>query len=290
MKTTLSKKELVFIASMLFGLFFGAGNLIFPIYMGQLAGRHMWQATIGFLITGVGLPLMGVAAMGISRSNGLIELSGKVSRGYSVFFTLRTVSDPYRALLRHPALRDGAVYRRRDAAAGHRCRIGGGACHLLRRIFPDRPGFFPVPGQDPDLGRQNSESAVSTVLGRPRLVAALVNPIGEISSIAPDGSYVDKAFSTGFLEGYNTMDALASLAFGIIVIDVIRGLGMPRDPRLYAKEYRQGRCVQLLADGTDLSGSDGRRRPRAAAFMISATTAARFSPWCRTTTLARSAR
>lgn len=71
MKTTLSKKELVFIASMLFGLFFGAGNLIFPIYMGQMAGRHMWQATIGFLITGVGLPLMGVAAMGISRSNGL---------------------------------------------------------------------------------------------------------------------------------------------------------------------------------------------------------------------------
>ena len=68
MKTTLSKKELVFIASMLFGLFFGAGNLIFPIYMGQMAGRHMWQATIGFLITGVGLPLMGVAAMGISRS------------------------------------------------------------------------------------------------------------------------------------------------------------------------------------------------------------------------------
>ena len=60
MKTTLSKKELVFIASMLFGLFFGAGNLIFPIYMGQMAGRHMWQATIGFLIAGVGLPLLGV--------------------------------------------------------------------------------------------------------------------------------------------------------------------------------------------------------------------------------------
>ena len=160
MKTTLSKKELVFIASMLFGLFFGAGNLIFPIYMGQLAGRHMWQATIGFLITGVGLPLMGVAAMGISRSNGLIELSGKVSRGYSVFFT----------------------------------------CALYLTI----------------------------------VVAALVNPIGEISSIAPDGSYVDKAFSTGFLEGYNTMDALAGLAFGIIVIDVIRGLGI-QEPKAVAK-------------------------------------------------------
>ncbi len=87
MKEKLSKRELIYIASMLFGLFFGAGNLIFPIYMGQLAGENMWKAVIGFLITGVGLPLLGVTAIGISRSDGLIELSGKVGKGYSVFFT-----------------------------------------------------------------------------------------------------------------------------------------------------------------------------------------------------------
>ena len=87
MKKMLKKSELVSVASMLFGLFFGAGNLIFPIYMGQLAGRNLMPAMIGFLITGVGLPLMGVASIGISRSEGLIELSGRVSRGYCVFFT-----------------------------------------------------------------------------------------------------------------------------------------------------------------------------------------------------------
>ena len=87
MKEKLTKKELVCIASMLFGLFFGAGNLIFPIYMGQLAGANMWKAVAGFLITGVGLPLLGVTAIGISRSDGLIELSRKVGKGYSVFFT-----------------------------------------------------------------------------------------------------------------------------------------------------------------------------------------------------------
>ena len=70
MKEKLTKKELVCIASMLFGLFFGAGNLIFPIYMGQLAGANMWKAVAGFLITGVGLPLLGVTAIGISRSDG----------------------------------------------------------------------------------------------------------------------------------------------------------------------------------------------------------------------------
>ena len=72
---------------MLFGLFFGAGNLIFPVYMGQMAGRHIWQAAAGFLITGVGMPLMGVAALGISRSSGLYEMGLKVSHGFSLVFT-----------------------------------------------------------------------------------------------------------------------------------------------------------------------------------------------------------
>ena len=68
----LSLKETLFVASMLFGMFFGAGNLIFPASMGQLSGSHMWTASIGFLITGVGLPLLGVAALGVSRKEGLL--------------------------------------------------------------------------------------------------------------------------------------------------------------------------------------------------------------------------
>ena len=76
-----------FIATMLFGLFFGAGNLIFPIFLGSQAGRNVWPAITGLLITGVGIPLLGVAAQGISRSNGLQEMAGRVSPRYSIFFT-----------------------------------------------------------------------------------------------------------------------------------------------------------------------------------------------------------
>lgn len=65
MKKKLSFREYVTVASMLFGMFFGAGNLIFPVSMGQQAGSHVWITTLGFLITGVGLPLLGVAALGI---------------------------------------------------------------------------------------------------------------------------------------------------------------------------------------------------------------------------------
>ena len=64
MKKNLTFKETIFVASMLFGMFFGAGNLIFPASMGQMAGNQMWQAVAGFLITGVGLPLLGVVALG----------------------------------------------------------------------------------------------------------------------------------------------------------------------------------------------------------------------------------
>ena len=66
MKKSLSLKETFFVASMLFGMFFGAGNLIFPVSMGQLAGSNMWPAAAGFLITESAslfweLPLLGSA-------------------------------------------------------------------------------------------------------------------------------------------------------------------------------------------------------------------------------------
>ena len=87
MKKNLTFRETVTITSMLFGLFFGAGNLIFPVSMGQQAGSHLWPAVMGLLVTGVGLPLLGVVALGISRCGGLAELSSRVGRRYGVFFT-----------------------------------------------------------------------------------------------------------------------------------------------------------------------------------------------------------
>ena len=75
MKRKLSAKEYTYVASMLFGLFFGAGNLIFPVHLGQMAGSNVIPAIIGFIITAVGIPIFGVAAIGITHSDGLQELS-----------------------------------------------------------------------------------------------------------------------------------------------------------------------------------------------------------------------
>ena len=61
MQKHLTFKQKILVAGTLFGMFFGAGNLIFPVHLGQLAGRNVLPAMIGFIITAVGIPIMGVA-------------------------------------------------------------------------------------------------------------------------------------------------------------------------------------------------------------------------------------
>ena len=53
----LKKNSYISIGLMLFALFFGAGNLIFPAFLGQNAGSNLSVAMTGFIIMGVGLPL-----------------------------------------------------------------------------------------------------------------------------------------------------------------------------------------------------------------------------------------
>ena len=66
MKRTL--RDIFVIGFALFSMFFGAGNLIFPVHLGQLAGRQFLPATIGFILTAVGIPILGVAAIGNTHS------------------------------------------------------------------------------------------------------------------------------------------------------------------------------------------------------------------------------
>ncbi|OOV60797.1 branched-chain amino acid transport system II carrier protein, partial [Clostridium botulinum] len=82
----LSKNNLVLISLMLFSLFFGAGNLIFPPFLGQAAGGNTWIAMGGFFVTAVGFPILGVIA--VAKSGGLHELSKKVHGTFAIIFTV----------------------------------------------------------------------------------------------------------------------------------------------------------------------------------------------------------
>ena len=72
------------------------------------------------------------------------------------------------------------------------------------------------------------------------LVTALVHPMGAIAGLPPEDSYAQSAFVSGFLEGYNTMDALAGLAFGIVVVKVIRDLGVTEPGAIAANTVLAG--------------------------------------------------
>lgn len=243
MKTKLTGKEILFVASMLFGMFFGAGNLIFPVSMGQLAGRNMWYAAAGFLVTGVGLPLLGVAALGISRKNGLLELSGMVGRRYGLFFTcaLYLTIGPFFAIPRCATV---------SFAVGIESLIPGGNQRMILALFSLI--FFAVvlyfslrPGEILTWIGKILNPLFLCFLGI-LVVRAFLSPMGQISAAEPAPEYASAVFLKGVLEGYNTMDALAGLAFGIVVVNVIRSLGIERPEDVAKNTVKAGIFSCLL--------------------------------------------
>ncbi|HIW82983.1 MAG TPA: branched-chain amino acid transport system II carrier protein [Candidatus Dorea gallistercoris] len=243
MEKKLSVRQIMVVASMLFGLLFGAGNLIFPVSMGQLAGAHMWQAVAGFVVTGVGVPILGVAALGISQENSVLELSGRVGRRYGIFFTcaLHLTVGPFFAIPRCATV---------SFTIGVAPVLSEGNHALALCLFS--LAFFAVvlflalrPGEILTWVGKVLTPLFLVCLGI-LVLRALTAPMGEISSIQPDQNYTAYPFFQGFLEGYNTMDALAGLAFGIIVINAIRGLGVARPGEIAKSTVKAGIFTALL--------------------------------------------
>lgn len=243
MKRSLNRKETVFVASMLFGMFFGAGNLIFPVSMGQLSGSNMWQAAAGFLITGVGLPLLGVAALGISREDGLIGLSSRVGRRYGKFFTciLYLTIGPFFAIPRCATVAYTVGVERIIPDSMQTAVLA-----VFSLLFFAAVLFFSLrPGEILTWIGKVLNPLFLLFLGL-LVIRALLSPMGSISGAAPEGAYAAGAFYQGFLEGYNTMDALAGLAFGIIVVNVIRDLGVENPGDVAKNTVRSGILSSVL--------------------------------------------
>ncbi|GHH99269.1 branched-chain amino acid transport system II carrier protein [Neobacillus kokaensis] len=209
------------IGVMLFALFFGAGNLIFPASLGQQAGSNIWPAVAGFLVTGIGLPFLGILAMGVSGSRNLQELAGRVHPLYGIIFTalLYLTIGPFFA-----APRTGAVAYDIGIAPFVGEGFGQIGLFVFTLIFFIVTMWFSLnPAKIVDnVGKILSPAIIVLLLVL--LVMVFVKPIGAIE--APQASYSNGAFIKGFMEGYNTMDALASLVFGIIVINAIRSMGV----------------------------------------------------------------
>ena len=239
MKRNLTLKETVVITSMLFGMFFGAGNLIFPAKVGLDAGSNMWSAFAGVFVTAVGIPMLAVVGLGLSRSEGVVELSQRVSRKYSLFFCtlLYLTIGPLFAIPRcaSTAFSVGAVNLLPQEGERLYLALFSLVFFAVVLYFSLKPG-----GIMTWIGKWLNP--VFLVFLAVLVIAALAKPINSISAVAPAESYAasGSAFFRGFLEGYNTLDALAGLAFGIVVIDVVRKNGISQPERVAVNTAKAG--------------------------------------------------
>ncbi|WP_110926469.1 branched-chain amino acid transport system II carrier protein [Bacillus massiliglaciei] len=232
---------IIVVGFMLFALFFGAGNLIFPAMLGQASGSNIWEANAGFIVTGVGLPLLGVMAFGFSGKGDLHSLASRVHPAFGLIFTvvLYLAIGPFFALPR-----TGSV----SYEIAVKPFLSGDPGFLPLLLFTVL--FFAV-----TCFFSLNPARIVDVVGKwltPLLlifIAILIftvifKPMGEFGEAT--GPYVSHPFFKGFQEGYLTMDTLASFVFGIIVINAIREKGVTGKKQLMIICTKAGLIAALL--------------------------------------------
>ncbi|WP_297596383.1 branched-chain amino acid transport system II carrier protein [uncultured Cetobacterium sp.] len=220
------KKEVLVLGFALFSMFFGAGNLLFPPSVGIAVGENWFQAGLGFFLTGIGLPLLGILAF--TKVGSLDEFANKVSNKFNILYStiLILVIGPLFAIPRT------------------------GSTTFEMGILPLFPNFNPLV-----LATLTSavffgltlflvlnKSSITDILGKfltPIILSILL--LITILGISKDlgtpvsSTVLGNQFSYGFISGYQTMDALASVLFGVIIIKGLEGKGIvnPKDQKFF---------------------------------------------------------
>ncbi|QLF92310.1 branched-chain amino acid transport system II carrier protein [Pseudomonas sp. ABC1] len=210
--------DLLALGFLTFALFLGAGNIIFPASAGLAAGDRLWSTAAGFLLTGVGLPLLTVVALA-RVGGGMPGLTAPLGRKAGVLLAVAV----YLAVGPLFATPRTAVV---SFEIGVVPFVGDSALALLiytSLYFAVALFFVLSPGRLLDrVGK-----VVTPVLLLALLVlggAALFMPAGAPG--AASDSYREQPMLNGFLDGYLTMDALGALVFGVVIATAVRGRGI----------------------------------------------------------------
>ena len=219
MNQKLSWQNVAGMGFMVFAMFLGAGNLIFPPMVGQLAGTDMWYAAAGFLITGVGLPLLGIVA--ISRvGGGFNEISGEMPKALIVLLgtCIYLIIGPLYAVPRTALVSFEVGLLPFMPDAGELSQL------VFSVVFFGISWYLCInPGTLLEsVGKLITPALIVLliILG----LSPIIEPLGTPGSAT--GAYTDTPFIKGFLEGYMTMDALAALMFGIVIITNLKSHGI----------------------------------------------------------------
>jgi LIVCS family branched-chain amino acid:cation transporter len=212
-------KDIFIIGFMLFALFFGAGNLIYPPILGMESGTSYLAAISGFVITGVGLPILAVTAISFVKDDAR-ELADRVHPMFGLIFTsvVYLVIGPFFAIPR-------------AATVGYEMSVEPfltDTSALMLLIFTV---IFFVLVYYVSLNPSKMVDQIGKYLTPILLIAIVVLSIGGFLLLTaplegPMERYLDAPFFTGFVEGYLTMDAIAALAFGIVVVSAFKERGV----------------------------------------------------------------
>lgn len=241
MNHKLSGKKLILVSFTLFSMFFGAGNLIFPPFLAAQAGTSVWPAMAGFLISAVGLPILGVVA--VAYSGGLPKLAGRVHPVFALVFTVLIYLSigPFLAIPRTagtsfemavlPFLKGGES---QSQLAQFLYSLVFFAIASFLACYPDK--------LTDRLGRILCPTLL--VLIFLVFIGSVLNPHG--ADALPTELYRSMAPVQGFLDGYQTMDTIAALNFGIIIALNIKAMGVKEEGDIVKKTIQSGILAGIL--------------------------------------------
>lgn len=216
--TRLKGLDLLALGFMTFALFLGAGNIIFPPSAGLAAGESIWSAALGFLLTGVGLPLLTVVALA-RVGGGMDRLTAPLGRGAGTLLAVAV----YLAI--------GPLFATpRTAVVSFEMGVAPFTGDSAIPLFAYTALFFAATlflVLNPGKLVSRVGKFITPVLLAALIVlggAALFAPAGDIGVTAE--SYRHSPMLKGFLEGYLTMDTLGALVFGIVIATAIRSRGV----------------------------------------------------------------
>lgn len=230
-----SMKDNLYIGFMLFALFFGAGNLIFPPALGHAAGTNIWEGMIGFLITSVGLPILGVTA--IAKSGNLQTLTNRVHPKFSILFTITIYLclGPFLVIPRagSVAFEMGAVPFLPNELTTQ------GISLFIYTIFYFSFNFWLCLNPS-KLFDRIGKILTPIILGIITIIfiQSLFHPVGGYG--IPSQTYEHNAVFKGVIDGYLTMDALSALLFGNVVIAAIEKRGIHDSQKITRITIRTG--------------------------------------------------
>ncbi|MGT2800508.1 branched-chain amino acid transport system II carrier protein [Streptococcus marmotae] len=208
---------------LLFGIFFGAANLIFPPSLGALSGDQFWPAVAGFVVSGVGIAVLTLIIGTLNPKGYVYEISRKISPLFATVYlvALYLAIGPFFAIPRTAATSF-------DMGIAPLLSNGGNTLALLIFTLLYFLAAYAIALRPSKI--LDSIGRILTPVFALLIIILVVMGIFKYGANAPlpasEAYTAGKAFGTGFIEGYNTLDALASVAFSVIAVNTLKQFGL----------------------------------------------------------------